>query len=183
MTRRLLKPFWIFIALLFLLEAWLWDRIQPLIAWLVEHLPWREFKAALSRGVAQLPPVIVIFLFALPEVLGIPAQLFSLWIVAKGAVVFGTFLFLLAKGLGLMATLVLFEVCHEKLMELSWFRYMYRLVTDARAWAKHQVQPMLDEITRLRRELMLRVKAVLGDGGLFEMLRRIRAAVKKRAAR
>ena len=101
MTRRLLKPLWIFIALLFLLEAWLWDRIQPLIAWLVEHLPWREFKSALSRGVAQLPPVIVIFLFALPEVLGIPAQLFSLWIVAKGAVVFGTVLFLLAKGLGL----------------------------------------------------------------------------------
>jgi hypothetical protein len=183
MTRRLLKPLWIFIALLFLLEAWLWDRIQPLIAWLVEHLPWHEFKSALSRGVAQLPPVIVIFLFALPEVLGIPAQLFSLWIVAKGAVVFGTILFLLAKGLGLMATLVLFEVCHEKLMELSWFRYVYRLVTDARAWAKLQVQPMLDEITRLRREIMLRVKAVLGDGGLFEMLRRIRAAVKKRAAR
>jgi len=183
MTRRLLKPLWIFIALLFLLEAWLWDRIQPLIAWFVDRLPWREFKAALSRGVAQLPPVIVIFLFALPEVLGIPAQLFSLWIVAKGAVIFGTVLFLLAKGVGLMATLVLFEVCHEKLMELSWFRYAYRLVTDARAWAKVQVQPLLDEITQLRGRLMLRVKALLGEGGFFEILRRIRATVKKRSAR
>ena len=183
MARRLLKPLWIFIALLFLLEAWLWERIQPLVAWLVERLPWREFKAALSRGVARLPPVIVIFLFALPEVLGIPAQLLSLWIVAKGAVVFGTALFLLAKGLGLMATLVLFEVCHEKLMELSWFRYAYKLVTDARAWAKRQVQPMLDEIARMRARLLLRVKSVLGEGEFFEMLRRVRAAVKKRAAR
>ena len=82
-----------------------------------------------------------------------------------------------------MATLVLFEVCHEKLMELSWFRYAYRLVTDARAWAKVQVQPMLDEIARLRRELMLRVKALLGEGGFFESLRRIRALVKKRMSR
>ena len=183
MTRHILKPFWIFIALLFLLEAWLWDHIQPLIAWLVARLPWQDVKAALSRGVAQLPPVIVIFLFALPEVLGIPAQLFSLWIVAKGAVVLGTILFLLAKGLGLMATLVLFEVCHEKLMELSWFRYAYRLVNDARAWAKLQVQPMLDEIAKMRARLLLRVKNVLGEGGFFEMLRRVRAAVKKRVAR
>ncbi len=183
MTRHLLKPLWIFIALLFLLEAWLWDHIQPLIAWLIARLPWQEVKAALSRGVAQLPPVIVIFLFALPEVLGIPAQLFSLWIVAKGAVVLGTILFLLAKGLGLMATLVLFEVCHEKLMELSWFRYAYRLVNDARAWAKLQVQPMLDEIAKMRARLLLRVKNVLGEGRFFEMLRRVRAAVKKRVVR
>ena len=133
MTRHILKPFWIFIALLFLLEAWLWDHIQPLVA--------------------------------------------------KGAVVLGTILFLLAKGLGLMATLVLFEVCHEKLMELSWFRYAYRLVNDARAWAKLQVQPMLDEIAKMRARLLLRVKNVLGEGGFFEMLRRVRAAVKKRVVR
>ena len=42
---------------------------------------------------------------------------------------------------------------------------------------------MIDEITRLRARLLLRVKDMLGEGGFFEMLRRVRAAVKKRAAR
>jgi hypothetical protein len=183
MTRRLLKPVWMVIALLFLLEAWLWDHIQPLVAWIIARLPWREMKAALARGVAKLPPAIVIFLFALPEVLGIPAQLLSLWIVAKGAVVFGTLLFVIAKGLGLLATLVLFEVCHEKLMELAWFRYAYRLVSEARAWAKMQVQPLLDDIARLKLAIKARLSAMKRQGGLWEMLRRLRANAKKRAAR
>jgi hypothetical protein len=183
MTRRFFKPLWIFVALLFLLEAWLWDHIKPLVAWVVAQLPWLEFKAALARGVARLPPVIVIFLFAVPEVLGIPAQLFSLWIVAKGAVIFGTLLFLLAKGIGLLATLVLFEVCHEKLMELSWFRYAYQLVTDARVWAKQQVAPLMTEIRHIRQKIAARVRAMTGNGGLVEMLRRIRANAKRRTTR
>ncbi len=30
--RRLLRPLWILLALIFLLEAWLWDRVEPIIA-------------------------------------------------------------------------------------------------------------------------------------------------------
>ena len=30
--RRWLRPFWVILALLFLLEAWLWDHLQPAVA-------------------------------------------------------------------------------------------------------------------------------------------------------
>ena len=34
--RRLLKPLWIVVALIFLLEAWLWDHLRPLVGWFVD---------------------------------------------------------------------------------------------------------------------------------------------------
>jgi hypothetical protein len=183
MTQRLLKPLWIVVALLFLLEAWLWDRIQPVIAWLIANLPLQAFKVALARNVARLPAAIVIFLFALPELIGLPLQFFALWLVAKGAVIIGTILFILFKGLGLALALILFEACKEKLMELSWFRYAYGQVIRARAWAKVQVQPIIYKIKALRDGIARGVKAILGEGSFLEKLRRIRAVAKRRAPR
>ncbi len=180
MTRHLLKPFWIVLALLFLFEAWLWDLIQPLIAWLIARLPWQAFKTALARNVARLPAAIVVFLFVVPEVIGLPLQLFSLWIVAKGAVVTGTLLFIAVKASGLALALVLFEACKEKLMELAWFRFVHHQVIRARAWAKAQVEPLLGEMTSLRRRLMLKITMITRDGSFLKTLRRIRATVRRR---
>ena len=175
MTRRVLKPFWITIALLFLLEAWLWDLIQPLIAWLMAQLPWQAFKTTLARNVARLPAAIVVFLFVLPEAIGLPLQLFALWIVAKGAVITGTLLFFAVKTLGLALALVLFEACKDKLMELAWFRFAHDQVMRARAWARAQVQPLIDEIAVVQRRMAQKITSVMGEGGFFETLRRIRA--------
>jgi hypothetical protein len=33
--RRLLHPFLVLLALIFLFEAWLWERLAPVVAWLV----------------------------------------------------------------------------------------------------------------------------------------------------
>jgi hypothetical protein len=180
MTRRLLKPFWIILALLFLFEAWLWDVIQPLIAWLINRLPWQAFTVELARQVARLPAAIVVFLFIVPEIIGVPLQFFALWIVAKGAIMTGTLLFIAVKALGLALTLVLFEACKEKLMELTWFRFIHDHIMRARAWAKAQVRPLLNEITALGQRMILKLKTAIGEGGFFETLRRIRATVRRR---
>ena len=36
MVRKILKPLWVLLALLFLLEAWLWDLIAPPVSRLRE---------------------------------------------------------------------------------------------------------------------------------------------------
>ena len=38
MDRRL-RPLWIALALLFLLEAWLWDHLEPIVARVVNLIP------------------------------------------------------------------------------------------------------------------------------------------------
>ena len=49
MNRRWLRPLWIVLALLFLLEAWLWDHLEPLVARVVNLVPWGKFKEKLAR--------------------------------------------------------------------------------------------------------------------------------------
>jgi len=35
MMRRLLQPIWVLLAVIFLIEAWLWDHLEPIVAWFV----------------------------------------------------------------------------------------------------------------------------------------------------
>jgi hypothetical protein len=37
--RRWLRPLWVILALLFLLEAWLWDHLEPIVARVVDLIP------------------------------------------------------------------------------------------------------------------------------------------------
>jgi len=52
--RRWLRPLWIVLALLFLLEAWLWDHLEPLVAWFVDLLPLGRLKRWLIPSLGRL---------------------------------------------------------------------------------------------------------------------------------
>ena len=49
--RRLLQPLWVFLAIIFLIEAWLWDHLEPIVAAVVSALPLRAFKQWLAERV------------------------------------------------------------------------------------------------------------------------------------
>ena len=44
MLRRLLQPIWVLLAVIFLIEAWLWDHLEPIVAWVVAKIPLQAFK-------------------------------------------------------------------------------------------------------------------------------------------
>ena len=183
MTRRITKAFWFLLALLFLIEAWLWDLVQPLIARFVRLIPYEAFKAALARAISKLPAGIVIFVFILPDALSYPVQFFALWMVAQGAAISGTALFVIAKAFGLIGTLILFEVCHEKLEELAWYRWVAGQFTKARAWARHQVEPALVQFRHFRSQIESELTSRFGRGGVLAHMRRLRARLMRKAGR
>jgi hypothetical protein len=45
--RRVLRPALVCIAIVFLIEAWLWDRLEPVVAAIVEVIPLKRLKVAL----------------------------------------------------------------------------------------------------------------------------------------
>lgn len=47
--RRLLQPLWVLLALIFLLEAWLWDHLEPIVARIVALIPLRAIKAWIAE--------------------------------------------------------------------------------------------------------------------------------------
>ena len=49
-------PSSILLALFFLIEAWLWDHLRPLVAAVVNVVAWDRLKARLAALVEWLPP-------------------------------------------------------------------------------------------------------------------------------
>ena len=54
--RRLLRPLWVLLALIFLIEAWLWERLEPVVAWVVERIPLRAIKEWFADKIDHLSP-------------------------------------------------------------------------------------------------------------------------------
>lgn len=139
--RRLLRPLWFVLAVLFLIEAWIWERLRPVVAFLVGLIPFERLKAAIVIGIERLPPYATLLVFAIPGLILLPFKLVGLWLIASGHVLAGGFVFLIAKTVGLAVTAFLFETCKPKLMQLTWFARFYDLILRLKAWAHAQTEP------------------------------------------
>jgi hypothetical protein len=169
MMRRLLRPLLILLALIFLLEAWLWEHLAPIVAWAVACIPLNRLKARIAVWIVRLPPAATLIIFVVPFVALLPLKFFEVWFLAHhnwlGAV--GTLVF--AKLLGLGVTAFIFDLTRDKLLQMSWFRYLYESVLAWIAWAHALVDPIK---RRLRR--WLRMFAPRRAGRTLRLLMRIR---------
>ena len=143
--RRWLKPVWIFLAVLFLIEAWLWDHLEPIVARIVAVIPWQRLKALLARLIARLSPTATLVVFLVPVAVIIPFKLLGLWLVAEGYWVHAAGMLLLGLG----ATAFVFDACRDKLLQLVWFRLLYESLIALRDWAHAMVDPITRKIRRL----------------------------------
>ena len=82
--RRWLRPLWIVLALLFLLEAWLWDHLEPIVARVVNLIPWGRLKERLARLIEDLPPWAVLFVFIIPFIVMLPLKFLGVYFLATG---------------------------------------------------------------------------------------------------
>lgn len=174
--RRLLKPLWFLFAVLFLVEAWLWDRLAPLVAWCVEALPWRRWKDELATAIARLSPAATLVVFAVPAGLLVPVKLGAVWLFAHDHWFVGAATLLAAKVLGLGISAFLFDLCRDKLLTMPWFAWLYRTVLAVRDWAHRQTEPF----RRRLRAAVERVRRRFGPNGAFQ--RRF-AALRRRVHR
>src|SRR5436309_15408255 len=147
--RRWLKPVWIFLAVLFLIEAWLWDHLEPIVARVVAVIPWQRLKALLARRIATLSPTATLLVFLVPVIVIVPFKVLGLWLVAEGYWVHAAGMLLLAKIAGLGTTAFVFDACRDKLLQLVWFRLLYESLLALRDWAHSMVDPIMHNIRRL----------------------------------
>ena len=83
--RRLTRPLLVLLAIVFLIEAWLWRHLQPIVAWIVARIPLRAVKAWLAGTIRKLPPAATLVVFVVPVVLLFPLKLLGLWLLAQQA--------------------------------------------------------------------------------------------------
>jgi len=121
MLRRLLQPIWVLLAVIFLIEAWLWDHLEPIVAWAVAKLPLRAFKHWLAERVDTLSPAMTLVVFIVPVIPLFPLKLVGFWLLAHEYWMSAIATILFAKLLGVGVAAFVFDVTRPKLLEMSWF--------------------------------------------------------------
>lgn len=149
MLRRLLQPVWVLLAIIFLIEAWLWDHLEPIVAKVVAAIPLARFKQWLTERVDALPPAMTLIVFAVPIIPLFPLKLIGLYLLTHEYWLTGVSTFLFAKLLGVGVTAFVFDVTRDKLMEMHWFERIYDFVMKLRAKAHLLVDPVKRRIREL----------------------------------
>jgi hypothetical protein len=172
MMRRLLQPIWVLLAVIFLIEAWLWDHLEPIVAAVVARVPLRTFKAWLAERVDTLSPAMTLIVFIVPVIPLFPLKLVGLWLLANEYWISAILTIIFAKFLGVGVAAFIFDVTRDKLLEMAWFEKLYDFIIALRAKARALVEP-----------IKLRIKEALrGDGGgwssrILRLIQRFRKSV------
>ena len=165
--RRLLRPFLILLALFFLLEAWLWTHLGPIVARIVARIPLRAIKERIAAWIEHLPPAATLVVFIVPVVLLLPLKFLGLWMLAHGSWLGAFVVLALAKVVSMGVTAFIFDLTRPKLLQLPWFRWFYEHMLVWLAKAHALIDPIKHEIRewaaafrhRLRRIARLRRRA------------------------
>ena len=170
--RRWLRPLWVILALLFLLEAWLWDHLEPIVARVVNLIPWGRLKEKLARLVDVLPPWAVLFVFVIPFIVMLPLKFLEVYFLATGNWLGAIGVIIFVKLVGLGITAFIFDVTRSKLLEMRWFERLYEFVIGLRAKAAALVEPVKRRIRDILR----------GDGSgwsqrMLRLIQRFRKSV------
>ena len=169
MMRRLFKPLWVLLAVIFLIEAWLWDHLEPIVARVVARIPFRAFKHWLAGKIDTLSPAVTLIVFVVPAILLFPLKLVGLWLLAHGYWLGAITTMVFAKFLGLGVTAFIFDMTRSKLLEMGWFAKLYAWVLVFRAKAAELVDP-----------IKLRIREIMrGDGDGDGWLSRTRRLIQR----
>src|SRR5581483_8844410 len=142
MLRRLLQPVWVLLAIIFLVEAWLWDHLEPIVARIVAAIPLRAFKQWLAERVDTLSPAMTLIVFVVPLIPLFPLKLVGLWLLTHEHWMSAAVTILFAKFVGVGITAFIFDVTRPKLLEMGWFEKLYEFILGLRAKAKELVDPI-----------------------------------------
>ena len=171
--RRLLRPFLIPLALVFLFEAWLWQHLAPLVAWIVARIPLRALKAAVAAFIERLPPAATLVVFVVPVLLLLPLKFLGLWMLAHGLWLGAIGVLALAKVASLGVTAFIFDLTRPKLLQLAWFRRLYERVMTWLDWAHALIDPI-----KRRLKTWFRIWSPKRAGRALRLLARIRRRMR-----
>jgi hypothetical protein len=181
MIRRLTRPLWLLLAAVFLLEAWLWDRLTEFGHWLRDRIPFEAFKRWVAARIEAMPPWGALLLFLIPVVAVQPLKLASLYLMTHGHLVLGALGFVSIKIVGFGLVAFLFDLTREKLLTFGWFVWVYDQVNRLREKASAFIAPYKAALKARMAEVKARAMSMLGIvPGKPSRLARIRARIKGR---
>lgn len=124
-----------FLAIILLIEEWLWDVLSALshklILWL--HL------ARLEQWLSQAPRGVALTAMLIPMLIVTPLNLAALWLLATGKLLLGIGLEIIAKLLGTLLVARVFALTKNQLLTFAAIAWVYHTVTGWLAWAHAKI--------------------------------------------
>jgi hypothetical protein len=167
--RRLFRPLLILLALFFVFEAWLWTRLEPVVAWIVALIPLERLKARVAAAIESLSPAATLVVFVVPFIVLFPLKILEVWLLAQHNWLGALATLVVAKLVGLGVTAFIFEVTRPKLMQMAWFCRFYGWVI----WLLDQAHALVDPI-KGRVRIWLRMISPGRAGRMLKLFLRIR---------
>ncbi|KAF1045962.1 MAG: hypothetical protein GAK35_01195 [Herbaspirillum frisingense] len=177
-------------ALLLMLEEWLWDATQAVLA----RIPAWPFLIRLQRWVEKLSPYAALLIFLAPTLLLLPVKILALLSITHGHPTLGLIIILGAKVLGTALVARIYALTRRSLLSLGWFQRAHdrllafkdRLIAQLHASAGwQQVQRLVRAIRATVRNMIAGWKARLAGsprstgGRLVRLFRRLAARMRK----
>jgi hypothetical protein len=160
------------VALVFLIEEWLWNRMKHGMQ-LLGSLP---VVRGLERWIARLPPAGAAVMFLAPTTLILPVKLIALKMIVGGHVIRGTGVILAAKLLATALFARVYVLTRPALMRVRWFARLHATVLRWRVWVHGQIES--HPLWRAMRRKMLQWRAAIEAlrGRNSRWARRLKAA-------
>jgi hypothetical protein len=160
------------VALLFLIEEWLWNRLKQAMA-LLGRLPGLR---SLERVIASLPPAWAAVVFLAPSTLILPIKLFAVKMILTGHLLRGAAVILAAKLAATALFARVYVLTHPALMRVRWFVRLHALVLHWRVRVHGQVESRPVWRSVRRKMLQWRADTEAQHGRVGRWARRLRAA-------
>ena len=123
------------LALLLIVEEWLWDLLTVIGSWLA----WRLHLERFERWLQGTSRYMALLSFAIPVLVVTPLNFYAFAMIAKGHVLYGVVLEIFVKLLATMLVARVFALTRRQLMTFGWFAWLYRLIMGWLRWAHERL--------------------------------------------
>jgi len=124
------------------LDRVIWDGAKALLN-LISRLP---LVARLRRFLQTLPPLVVVFLFLIPEAIDHLSGLWATVLFVKGHWFAATVVAVFIKGFAILLALWIYQSCEANLLSVQWFRTAHDAVIRARDWVLERTRPIRERL-------------------------------------
>ncbi|MCF3945103.1 hypothetical protein AiwAL_10610 [Acidiphilium sp. AL] len=149
------------------LDRIIWRGTKALLE-LISRLP---AVARLRRFLQGLPPLIVVFLFLIPEVIDHLSGFWATLLFVKGNWLGATAVAIFVKGFAILLAIWIYQSCEASLMSVRWFATAHDKALAGRDWVLARTAPVRN-----------RLRAIVRGGASGRLARRL-AAWRLRLAR
>jgi hypothetical protein len=143
------------LAVILIIEEWLWDGLSAFGHFLIGLLRLDDFE----RWLSQVSPNVALMAFMVPVLIVTPINLYALRLLAHGLILQGILLEIVAKLLGTLLVSRVFTLTKNQLLSFRLLAVIYSTVMRWLNWAHQKITDTT--VYKLAKALKLQLKSII----------------------